>query len=705
MNKQQINRFKQNESTMEINSNVPFPDEIAYLSQINDILNTALKEAVSTVGQVDKEYRNVKHYMAQYRGEIDPHEMFQTELMLKQIDRTGAFAVGVQERLFKLQESPYFARIDFCTKDSQEAAKYYIGRFTFSHENELLIIDWRAPIASMFYDCEIGLAAYHAPVGTIEGELTRKRQFKIRNGKMEYALESSVTIQDDILQQELSHTSDEKMKSIIGTIQKEQNQIIRNEKAQTMLIQGVAGSGKTSIALHRIAFLLYRFKNRLSAKNITILSPNKVFGDYISNVLPELGEEPIYELSFADIAKVQLEKIINFEPDNDSLEINDEKWSERVRFKSTLDFVKLIDNYLEHMLQIILEPTDYIFERFIAKADWIQSRFQAYGRYPVKRRLQMVADDIYERFETDNSMGDEIPKARTILKSLQMMLKIKNTLSLYKDFYKQMGICDMFVMPKKKTLEWADVYPFLYFHAAFEGLQESSVIKHLVIDEMQDYTPIQYIVINQLFQCQKTILGDFGQFINPNHLNTLEDIRQIYNDAEFIELNKSYRSTYEIIHFAKKIQYVDMLEPIERHGDIPVLIHCNDKKNQISQIKGMIQNFEKSRYISLGIIVKSNSDAQIFYDLLSKEYNIHLITPESTNFANGISVMSVQMSKGLEFDEVIIPDVDKETYLTKYDRSLLYIACTRAMHKLTLLYTGEQTELIPKPSGRKEKVC
>lgn len=546
----------------------------------------------------------------------------------------------------------------------------------------------------MFYDYEIGKAGYDAPIGWVDGEITRKRQFKIKNGKLEYALESSINIQDDILQKELSHTSDEKMKSIISTIQKEQNQIIRNDKADTLIIQGVAGSGKTSIALHRIAFLLYRFKDKISANNVIILSPNKVFGDYISNVLPELGEEPLCELSFENIAEVQLDRVINFESEKDPLEINDAKWSERVRFKSTLDFVKLIDDYIKQMPNKIFIPKDYTFGSFTAKSDWIQSRFEAYNRYPVKKRLEKVAEDIHYKFESDNIMEEDLPKVKSILKSLNGMLTIKNTLTLYKDFFKQMNISNMFVMATKKTLEWSDVYPFIYIHAAYEGIQEDKIIRHVVIDEMQDYTPIQYAVINLLFKCKKTILGDFGQLVNPNHTHTLDDMKQLYNDGELVMLNKSYRSTFEIINFAKKIQDISSLEPIERHGEEPALLKCNNEQDEINKIKIEIEEFKKSDNATLGIILKTDNDAKAVYDALREKYSVHLISSESSSFTKGVSITSIKMSKGLEFDEVIVPSVNNKTYYSDYDRSLLYIACTRAMHKLKLTYTGELTQLI-----------
>lgn len=656
----------------------------------------------------------IQKYMADHRGEIDPHEMFQNELLLKQTDRTGAFAVEMRDRIAKLKDSPYFARIDFREEQEEEGQPYYIGRFAFQYENEPLVFDWRAPISGMFYDCEVGAAGFMAPAGWTAGELTRKRQFKIRNGVMEYALESSANVQDDVLQRELSHTSDEKMKSIISTIQREQNQIIRNEKEGTMIIQGVAGSGKTSIALHRIAFLLYRLKDRLTARNVTILSPNKVFGDYISGVIPELGEEPIYEMSFGELAEIQLEGVIGFEPDRDPFETQDETWSERVRFKSTLDFVSLMDQYIEQLPEFIFIPTDYVYGSFSAKGEWIRDRFLAYGTCPVKKRLAMVADDIHDRFETDNIMEQEVPRPRTILKQLNSMLTMKDTLAVYKDFYKRMGIPEYFVMAARKTLEWADVYPFLYLHSAFQGLKESHITRHLVIDEMQDYTPVQYAALNRMFPCRKTILGDFGQSVNPNHLHGLEDLRTIYDRAQFVELNKSYRSTYEIMRFAKKIHHVSALEPVKRHGEPPALIPCLDAADEIRKIREAIRCFRTGKNVSLGIILKTDAAAKDMYEVLAgydgveenqveenqvegngeEACDISLLTRESTSFQNGISITSVRMSKGLEFDEVLIPQADCRTYTSDFDRGLLYIACTRAMHRLTLTYSGKETEFI-----------
>lgn len=690
-------KHKERLKTEHRTSAVPFPEEISHLAEVTSRLDAALKAAEGRVGLADEHYMDTKRYMVENRGEIDPHEMFQNELALKQLDQKGAFAVGVREKLARLKASPYFARIDFQYEDEEDPEKYYIGLASFNDHNELLICDWRAPVASMFYDCEVGPAGYDAPSGKIEGRLTRKRQFKIKDGKMEYALESSVNIQDDVLQRELSHTSDEKMKSIIATIQKEQNKIIRNEKAGTMIIQGVAGSGKTSIALHRIAFLLYRFKDQLSAEDITILSPNKVFGDYISNVLPELGEEPIYEISFEAIAEEQLEGKFQFEKEKDPLETEDTRWAERARMKSSLGFKTQMDAYLKSLPEKIFVPEDYCFGRFKAEADWIKTMFEADSGLPFKKRLKLMAETIHERFETDNIRGDELPKPGGILKSLNAMLRVKNTLSLYKDFYQQAGLSHMLVMPEKKTFEWADVYPYLYFKRAFEGLRENKSIRHLVVDEMQDYTLVQYAVINSIYSCPKTILGDFGQCVNPNNQNTLDDMRRLYSGAEYVTLNKSYRSTCEIIRFAGRIQPVSALEPVERHGEAPAVIRCGSRKEMLEKLVDEIRTFEKSGWASLGIIVKTNPAAQALYDLLSKKHSVHLITPESRQFENGVSVTSIQMAKGLEFDAVLIPDADSGHYSSAYERSLLYVACTRAMHSLKLLYSGEMSPLLNLP--------
>ena len=682
------------------------PEELAHLTDILKMVNAELEEAQLSVERMDEEYREAQEYIASTHGEGDPKEMFQTRMLMGQIDNRGASAVVYRDRLQKTKASPYFARIDFRPQGEELANPYYIGLYAFRYQQQLYVIDWRSPVASMFYDFELGPAFYDAPQGHTEGALTLKRQFKITNGEMEYAFDSSQNIQDDILQQELAHTSDEKMKSIISTIQKEQNQIIRDEKAHTMIIQGVAGSGKTSIALHRVAFLLYRFRNTIKAQNVTIISPNKVFGNYIANVLPELGEEPIFEASLEDLALVQLEDGVDFVGSRDPLETDDPAWEQRVRFKSTVEFVQLMDDFIARLPQLAFQAKNYEYKDWTVPAEWIQGRVDVYKRFPLMKRLEMVADDIHSRLENEFLREEEPPHRNRIFQVLRKMLTMKTTLSAYRAFFRQLGKerAKLYKPFQKGVLEWNDVYPYLYLQAAFTGLQESRLIKHLVIDEMQDYSPIQYAVLNRLFQCPKTILGDFSQSINPNCPYSLEELHQFYEGSTLMRLEKSYRSTWEIIHFAKQIVKQADFQAVERHGPAPELLEFSTEEEELVEICRQVEAFHQGKYNAMGIVTRTNSAAKELYEKLkARGAGVELITPESSAFHNGATVLSIQMSKGLEFDQVLLPQVDGETYHTDFDRNLLYVACTRAMHRLSLTCVGKATPLLPPFHGKEEE--
>lgn len=677
-----------------------FPEETAHLREIEAQVVLELQDAQDRVDRMEEEQRELQQYMVEHHGEGDAKEMFQTERIMRDVNNSGASAVQYLNRLKKVQDSPYFARIDF--RAAGEETPYYIGLYAFRREKRLLIIDWRSPVASMFYDFETGPAFYTtpatltSPAEKIEGDLFLKRQFKIKNGEMEFAFDSSQNIQDDILQKELAHTSDEKMKSIISTIQKEQNQIIRDETADVMIIQGVAGSGKTSIALHRVAFLLYRFRDTIKAQNVTIISPNKVFGDYISSVLPELGEEPIFEASLEDLALIQIEEGVDFVGEKNPLETDDPAWTRRVRFKGTADFVRQMDEYIEKLPELAFEAQDYVFGEFSVPADWIRERVAIYRRFPLLKRLEQVADDIHSRLENEFLREEKPPHRNTILQGLRKMLKYKTTLQAYKAFYSWLVEPKMYKPVQKGVLEWNDVFPYLYLQSYFTGLQESRLIKHLVIDEMQDYTPVQYAVLNRLFQCPKTILGDFGQSINPNCQYTLEDLHELYEGSKLMRLEKSYRSTYEIIHFAKKIAGAQDFQAVERHGEPPLVLAFDEEERELQKLLELIREFHQSDYNAFGILTRTNPEAQALYEKLQElGAEVNLILPESKAFQNGATVLSVQMSKGLEFDQVAVPFANEGVYHTEFDRNLLYVACTRAMHRLFLTCTGTLTPLLP----------
>ncbi len=685
-----------------------FPEEAAHLREIEKKVELELQEAQKSVDQMEEEQRELQKYIAESHGETDFKEMFQTERIMRDIDTSGASAVQYLERLKKVRLSPYFARIDFCP-DGEAETPYYIGLYAFRHQRRLYVIDWRSPVASMFYDFETGPAFYTTPATLtseaqkVEGKLVLKRQFSIKNGELEFAFDSSQNIQDDILQQELAHTSDEKMKSIISTIQKEQNKIIRDETADVMVIQGVAGSGKTSIALHRVAFLLYRFRDTIKAENVTIISPNKVFGDYIAGVLPELGEEPIFEASLEDLALIQLEEGVDFVGAKNPLETDDPSWTRRVQYKSTARFAGKLKEYASALPETAFEAQDFHFGEFSVPADWIKDRVAVYSRYPLLKRLEQVADDIHSRLENEFLREEKPPHRNVIFQALKKMLRLKTTLAAYKDFYSWLGEPKLYKPVKKAVLEWNDVYPYLYLQAHFSGLQTSHRIKHLVVDEMQDYTPIQHEVLNLLFPCPKTILGDFGQSVDPNCRYTLEELHGLYPGSKLMRLEKSYRSTYEIIHFAKKIAGAQDFQAMERHGDPPVLLCADREEGELHALTELVAEFHRGKYNALAILTRTNPEAQELHRRLSElGADVELILPESKTFHSGAIVLSVQMAKGLEFDEVVIPFANEKTYHEDFDRNLLYVACTRAMHKLVLTCAGKPSSLLP-PELEKRK--
>ena len=516
---------------------------------------------------------------------------------------------------------------------------------------------------------------------------------------MEFMLENSFNVHDDILQKELSQASDDKMKNIVATIQQDQNLIIRNETSNTLIIQGVAGSGKTSIALHRIAFLLYRFKEDIESKDILIISPNKVFADYISNVLPELGEEKIPERGMEELAEELLEGKFRFRTFFEQvaalLENNNRDFKERIRFKASFDFLNKLDEYLVFMENEYFKAVDFRMGKYVVPAWFIEEKFKGSHWLPLLSRIPKVTEEIeanmkfYYKCEIT---GDDRNKIR---KAVKDMFKVTNLRALYKDFYEWLGQPDMYKPASRATLEYADVFPLIYLKIRLEGSKTYSQVKHLLVDEMQDYTPVQYAVLSKIFNCRKTILGDVNQSVNPFSSSSAAEIQRVFPGSDHVKLLKSYRSTYEITNFAQRISSNNELEVIERHGREPVVAGFKDIPGEIAEIKRIIAGFRLTNHQSLGIICKTQRQADELYDQLKEsESQLFLLTSESASFARGVVLTTAHMAKGLEFDEVIVPFLTAENYKDDMDKGLLYIACTRAMHELYITFSGNRSELI-----------
>ena len=373
------------------------------------------------------------------------------------------------------------------------------------------------------------------------------------------------------------------------------------------------------------------------------------------------------------------------------LDAPDENKIERIKFKSSLEFVSLINTYISYIDSNYFNPTDYIYNDICIDKEFIRNRYEAYKKRAIFSRVDKIADDIIEKIKIEK-ISEKIPSKGEIRKKLLSMFKYNNTLDLYKDFFKYINKEELFNF-KNNKLENCDVFPYIYLKIFVEGIEGIDTIKHVVIDEMQDYTPVQYTVIKEIYKCKKTILGDFGQCVNPYNSNSLSLLSDIFENSEIVKLNKSYRSTYEIIKFSEQILKQD-IEPIERHGELPKIIKCSTLEEELKQIENTIDNFNKSDYSTMGIICNTKSQAKQIYDKLKNKYEVNLLDIDSLEFKEGIIISTIHMSKGLEFDEIVIPMVDTNNYKSDYDRSLLYIACTRAMHKLTLTYHDEITEIL-----------
>lgn len=669
--------------------------EKEYLKQIISFLK-------KVIGNTDASVKDHVDTLAEYKDyiwsnkDIDPHEIRSMRESILNHFALGESVINKHKRLTKILAIPYFGRIDFLEKkENSKVMPIYIGIHTFydPESRATLIHDWRAPVSSMFYDHELGEAGYRSPSGEIKGVISLKRQYRIRGGKMEFMIESALTVHDDILQKELSSNADDKMKNIVATIQREQNQIIRNEDIRTLIIQGVAGSGKTSIALHRIAYLLYTFRDSISSKDILIISPNKVFSDYISNVLPELGEETVPETSMEQILSGVLEHKYKYQTYfglvNELLEKPSSSLIDRIAYKASFGFISELDKFILHIENTYFKAADVKLTKYITiPAPFIEEQYLRFNRYPIRRRFDAMADYMLDMLKIQYTFTVTTTGRNLLKKEIRLMFAGNNDIQVYKDFFKWTNNPGMFKMRKGHTLEYSDLAPLAYLHLALEGNGNQPFrVKHLLIDEMQDYSPIQYKVIQKLFPCRKTVLGDAGQSVNPYGSSTAETIQKSLTASEIMKLCKSYRSTFEITDFAQKIHPNAELEPVARHGEKPQILQFGSAVEELSGIMGLISTYRKSGYKSLGIICKTEQQARKMADMLKSYANdISFLSSQSSAFVQGIVITSAHMAKGLEFDEVIIPQTDERNYRSEIDKSMLYVAVTRAMHRLTLTF-------------------
>ncbi len=673
------------------------------LTHCQERLRGALSEIGARLKDYAQEIQARKAYMWDARRDMDHIEKIAVRQAIEQTMDAARVLDTQRQKLMKLMRSPYFGRFDFARHDEATTEAVYVGVHHFRDESarETLVYDWRAPISSMFYDYEIGPARFEAPAGTVEGEVRLKRQFRVRNGQMEFMLESGVNIVDDVLQEELSRAShDEGMKHIVATIQRDQNAIIRNDDAHTLIIQGVAGSGKTSIALHRIAFLLYRFKDTLTSNDILIISPNRVFADYIGNVLPELGEERVTEIGMETLAEELLDHQVPFqtffEQTAQLLDTNDQTLKARITAKASLAFLREIDAHVVHLEAHSFVAADWRRGSTIVPGSFFDEIWRELRGMTLTQRIKRMASVIEQKLAFHYRYNLEPEERRALCEALRRMVRKKTLRTAYKNLFERMGKPELFRLANGR-LEYADVFPLIYLKMRLEGVTNPrQAVKHLLIDEMQDYTPVQYAVLAKLFPCRKTVLGDATQAVNPYSASNIEQIRGALQSASCVKLTKSYRSTWEIMQFALAISPNPELETMKRHGDAVRVIVCERPADALKRILEEIQDFRVSDHRALALIAKTQKQAdRLHQSLIDAGIAARLFDANSAGFSTGVIVCTAHMAKGLEFDRVIVPDASPDHYHTEMDRNLLYVACTRAMHRLTLFAVMKPSPLLP----------
>ncbi len=659
-----------------------FEKERNYLNKTVSLIRKKISNLGQELFDDDSKVLEFKKFIWDSHAEMDPNEMrsmmAESDLQVSIMQGKGNYL----QRLFRIQDKPYFGSIRFKDEDGEE--NIYIGITHVEDKLNYYVHDWRSPICSMFYDYETGPASYKAPSGIIKGEITKKRQYIIENAELKHIFDNDLNISDSLLQEVLAEESSDKMKNIVNTIQEEQNKVIRNTEDKNLIVEGIAGSGKTSVALHRIAFLLYRIPN-LTSSNVVVFTPNKVFSEYISNVLPELGEDNTYDMTFYDLLCQNINEYKDIENFTDFISRYYKKEVinyDLVKYKQSDEIIKDLDDYVKDILNNISFTKNLEFDGFIdiSVEELNKMLTYKYSNFPLFERIKEMSEKI-----AYNNYAGNTKYARSIEKILKENLNIKLDLkAIFNNFF-----ISKYSKYKDKIdgnyLYYEDACIFLYLKSLLVGFNTNHVIKQVVIDEAQDYNKLQYLIIKKTFKTANyTILGDSNQTINPYYkYESLKELTNMFEGSKYITLTKTYRSTDKIIDYTNKILGLTLSVAIRNQKSNDIIFRNNVKKEDFVKDITYLKDMSKS----IAIITKDDKEAEEVYNMLKDDFDIMLLGGYG-HIKRDLVVVPSYTAKGLEFDSVIIyNDIDNK--YTKEDKYLYYVACTRAQHNL-IIYNGEE---------------
>lgn len=656
-----------------------FERERNYLNKTVSLIRKKISKLGQELFDDDSKVLEFKKLIWDTHTEMDPNEMrsmmAESDLQVSIMQSKGNYL----QRLFRIQNKPYFGSIRFKEEGSEEEDNIYIGITHVEDKLDYYVHDWRSPICSMFYDYETGPASYKAPSGIIKGNIIKKRQYIIEDAELKHIFDNDLNISDSLLQEVLAEESSDKMKNIVNTIQEEQNKVIRNTEDKNLIVEGIAGSGKTSVALHRIAFLLYRIPN-LTSSNVVVFTPNKVFSEYISNVLPELGEDNTYDMTFYDLLCQNINEYKDIENFTDFISRyykgNVDNY-DMVKYKQSDEIIKDIDSYINNLLSTIKFNNKLEYDNFIEiDTEELNNMLNyKYNRFPLFERIK----EISKRIASNNYEGST-KNASSIEKKLKELLNIKLDLKdIFNNFY-QSEYSKYKDKVNDKYLYYEDACIFLYIKSLLVGFNTNHVIKEIVIDEAQDYNKLQYLIIKKTFKTSNyTILGDTNQTINPYYkYDSLEELTSIFESSKYITLTKTYRSTGKIIDYTNKILGLNHVTAIRNDKASDIIFRNNITKNDFLTDINNLKTISKS----IAIITKHDKEAEKVYNMLKDDLDIMLIDGFG-HIKRDLVVVPSYVAKGLEFDSVIIYTDEDNKYQEK-DKYLFYVACTRAQHNLII---------------------
>jgi len=700
--------LKNKELEKEIQKELDFEMEKQRVEETVDIIKKEIRNYIDkrtklTNHLIDARKKAVEEYKDDEDKLIEffDHEKFVAEESFKAIDRRF-------KELNILQPSPYFGKVNFVEKEFNEKEDIYIGRFGITDENayEPIVVDWRAPIASLFYAGKLGEAKYDAPMGEVCVDILEKRQFIIKREQLLGMFDSELDVKDEILQMVLSKKAGEKLKDIIMTIQQEQDNIIRQPREKTLIVDGVAGSGKTTIALHRVAYLLYNYRKILQDK-VLILGPNNIFMEYISTVLPSLGEIGVRQQTFKEFALeiLELRDVMDFKEYMENVVDKDEDFVKDILFKTSEKYIHELDKFIDVLNKKYFNIEDLYFNKeIIVEKDAIQELFKYYSSMPLFRRSAKIKRILFSKIRDvrDEKIREIEEWYNKSITSLNM--EKRNLQEGHLSYKRKLKIRETIknVIQAKKTLSWLDnetctelyngfnrnkkltiddLAPILYLKIKLEGLKLSDEIKHVVIDEAQDYSLLQFRVIKELTNCSGyTIVGDKNQRLIPFIGEVpMDNMNKVFDNIKEFKLNKSYRSTKEIMEYANKYLIGDRIVPIVRSGKNVVEKEFNNDKEVVKEIDNTIHNLRKEGFDSIAIVCKNLKQAKVIDSLMNKATNVKILDRENIVYNKGEVIIPSYFAKGLEFDAVIMVTND---YTQGLEDKMMYVMATRALHEL-----------------------